>query len=172
MGLAATRRRWISAAVGFFLLLGAHQAIAQAAAPQPLPAIELSITGRVVKPRTLTLTDLQALPPVTVEITHAGPQGPQTGVFTGALVWTLLEAAVLADENGPRTRLQHGLIARGRDGYGVLLAIGELSPEFEGKQVVVAYAEGGKPLPALRLIVPADKRAGRAVRDLVAIEVR
>ena len=48
----------------------------------------------------------------------------------------------------------------------------ELDPNFEGKQVLVAYAQDGKPLPALRLVIPADAHAGRNVRDVVAIEVR
>jgi len=37
---------------------------------------------------------------------------------------------------------------------------------------LVAYAQDGKPLPGPRLVLPGDARAGRNVRDLVAIEVR
>ena len=52
------------------------------------------------------------------------------------------------------------------------LAIGELDPHLEGKRVLAAYARNDKPLPSLRLVVPADARGGRSVRDLVAAEVR
>jgi hypothetical protein len=38
--------------------------------------------------------------------------------------------------------------------------------------VIVAYAEDGKPLDGLRLIVPGDKHGGRAVKDVVHIEVK
>ena len=64
------------------------------------------------------------------------------------------------------------MLARGQDGYAVALAIGELDPNFEGKQVLIAYAQDDKPLPGLRLVVPADIRGGRGVHDLAAIEVR
>ena len=144
---------------------------------QQLPAatspIGLAMTGRIEKPRSLVLADLTALPPVTVEVTRAGGQGPQQKTaYTGALLWTLVEGAEPVDEAGEHSRLRHTLLARGRDGYAVALAIGELDPGFEGKQVLVPYAQDGKPLAALRLVVPGDARGGRGVRDLVADEVR
>lgn len=132
----------------------------------------LAIGGRVEHPRTLALADLQALPPVTVEVEHAHERNAQKHAFTGALLWPLITAAGPMDEPGKRTFLQHTVLARGQDGYAVALAVGELDPNFEGKQVLVAYAEDGKPLPSLRLVVPADARGGRSVRDLVAIELR
>ena len=158
--------RFAGAAV-LLALLSPAGVLAQAAVP-----VELAVTGRVAHPRTLGLPDLQALPPVTVDVSHVTGQGVQTGSFTGALLWTLLEAASPEDASGPRSHLQHTLLARGRDGYAVALAIGEVDPQFEGKQVLVAYAQDGKPLPGLRLVVPLDARAGRGVRDLVGIEVR
>ena len=118
------------------------------------------------------LAELQALPPVTVEVQHTEANAVQRTSFTGALLWSLVSAAGPVDEPGKRTFLQHSVLARGRDGYAVVLAIGELDPNFEGKQVLVAYAQDGKPLPALRLVVPVDARAGRSVRDLASIEVR
>ena len=179
MPVGLARRGWLNSAGAACLILlalrGASVQQARQPAP-PRPALGLALTGRVAHPRNLTLAELQALPAATVEVSRADHQGVQAGTqpssFTGTLVWPLLEAAAPIDEDGPHTRLQHTLLARGQDGYDVALAIGELSPEFEGKQVLVAYAQDGKPLPALRLIVPADKRAGRAVRDLVSIEIR
>jgi len=148
---------------------------AQAAqnAPAATPAsLELAISGRVGQPRTLALADLRALPPVSVEVTHASGSGPQAATYTGALLWPLLAATAPVDEPGRSTHLRHMLLAQGRDGYAVALAFGELDPHMEGKQVIVAYAQDGKPLPSLRLVVPGDSHAGRSVRDLVAIEVR
>ena len=143
------------------------------AGPAAAPAAaELALTGQVEHPSTLTLADLRALPPTSVEVAHPGNQGEQRASYTGALLWTLLSAAVPVERNGPRTRLEHTLLARGRDGYAVALAIGELDPRMAGKQVVVAYARDGAPTPALQLVVPGDSHAGRSVRDLVAIEVR
>ncbi len=148
-------------------LLASAAAVAQNSAPPGL-----AIQGRVEHPRTLALADVQALPPVTVQVEHAHGQDAQKETFTGALLWPLLTAAGLVDESGKRTFLQHTLLARGQDGYAVALAIGELDPNFEGKQVLIAYTLDDKPLPGLRLVVPADTRGGRSVHDLVAIEVR
>ena len=132
----------------------------------------LAIGGRVMHPRTLALADLRAQPPVTVEVEHAHEKDAQRHAFTGALLWPLLTEAGPVDEPGKRTFLQHTVLARGQDGYAVALAVGEMDPNFEGKQVLVAYAEDGKPLSGLRLVVPADVRGGRGVHDLVAVEVR
>ena len=50
--------------------------------------------------------------------------------------------------------------------------MGEIDPRFEGKSVIVAYEKDGQPLASLRLIVPGDVRAGRAVRGLAELTVR
>ena len=42
----------------------------------------------------------------------------------------------------PRTRLRHTIVVTGRDGYAAVLALAETDPEFEGKQVVLAYRRG------------------------------
>jgi hypothetical protein len=63
-------------------------------------------------------------------------------------------------------------MAHGRDGYVVALAIAEIDPGFEGKQVLIATTQDGKPLAAPELVVPGDRRAGRRVHDLVGIEVQ
>ena len=164
------RRAGIRQALGAAALV-ALLASASAAAQGDTPA-GLAIQGRVEHPRTLALTDLQGLPPVTVEVEHAHERDAQRHTFTGALLWPLITAAGPVDDPGKRTFLQHTVLARGQDGYAVALAVGELDPNFEGKQVLVAYAEDGKPLPSLRLVVPADARGGRSVHDLVAVEVR
>lgn len=149
-----------------------------AAAPLPAtaqdspPSAGLTVQGRVEHARTLTLADLQAMPSVTLDVEYTTSKSPRKDSFTGTLLWTLVTSAGPVDEPGGRSGLQHTLLARGKDGYAVALAIGELDPHFEGKQVLIAYAQDGKPLPGLRLVVPADAHAGRGVHDLVAIEVR
>ena len=165
MPLASIRQSL--AAAGLAGLLAPAAAIAQNSTPPGL-----TIQGQVQHLRTLALADLQALPPVTVEVEHAHERDAQRHTFTGALLWPLITAAGPVDEPGKRTFLQHTILARGQDGYAVAMAVGELDPNFEGKQVLVAYAEDNKPLPSLRLVVPADARGGRSVHDLVAIEVR
>jgi len=159
------------AALGVLLALAGapDPAVGQAS---PAAALELSVQGRVERPRTISLDDLLAVSPVTVRVEFQGSHGGGASSYTGAPLWSLLEAAKPIDEPGQRTALRHTVLARGRDGYAAAMAIGELDPHFEGKQVLVAYAQDGKPLPGLRLVIPGDAHAGRNVRDLVAIEVR
>ncbi len=147
-------------------------AAALVSAPALAQPTTLSISGRVAHPSTMTLPDLRALPPVTVAVTHPTQKGERTATYTGALLWPLIVAAAPIDQPGRATSLQHTILARGADDYAAALAIAELDPGFANKQVIVAYAEDGAPLPALHLIVPGDTRAGRSVRDLVSIEVR
>ncbi len=155
----------------------AHPAAAQDSAPpkpadSAAPPAPVAFSGAIKTPRTLALTDLQALPAVTVEVTVATSQGPRKITYTGALLWPLLQAAAPVDAPGRATEHQHVLMARGGDGYAVAVAFGEMDPHLEGKQVLIAYAMDGHPLPAPRLVVPGDSHAGRDVRGLAAIEVR
>ncbi len=84
----------------------------------------------------------------------------------------LIDKAGTVEETGHGAYLQHVVIARGIDGYGVAIAIGEIEPKFEGKQVIVAYQKDGVTLPSLRLIIPGDAHAGRDVRDLTELTLR
>ena len=86
----------------------------------------------------------------------------------------LLERAQPIDEPGKNTSLKHTLMITGRDGYAVALALGEIDPHYEGKQIIIAYL-GGEPsasMSSLRLIVPGDVHGGRSVRDVAKIELR
>lgn len=113
------------------------------------------------------------MPAATVEIDSTTSTGVQHVRYTGPLLWTLMQTARPIDEPpGGNTALQHTLLARGQDGYAVALSIGEIDPRMEGKQVLVAYARDGQPVPYLRLVVPGDVHAARSVRDLASIEVR
>lgn len=151
----------------FALFLGAASAAAAGTG--------IAIDGQVQKPGHLTLADLQALPPTTVSASFVTGHGQESGAYTGVLLWTLLTNASIVDAD-PKLHLRHTiLVTSGADQYVVALAIGEIDPKFEGKSVIIAYAEDGKPLDAqdgLRLVVPGDSHGGRAVKDVVHIEVR
>jgi len=143
-------------------------AIATPAAAQA--PVTVSLSGKIAHPRTLSAADLS--PAVTVEVpASARPDAPKT-TFGGALLWPLLDGAGWVDAPGRKTHLQHVIFARGRDGYAVALSIAELDPAFEGKQVLIATTQDGKPLATPELVVPGDRRAGRRVHDLIGIEVQ
>ncbi len=136
------------------------------------PSESVSIEGAVAHKRTVTMAELQALPPVTVETDFVRAGGQRHVSYTGAALWPLLGEAGMIDEAGEKTFFRHVVIARASDGYAVALSIGELDPNGEGKSVIIAYAEDGKPERSLRLVVPGDHHAARSLHDLTAIEVR
>jgi hypothetical protein len=134
----------------------------------------LTFTGQVRHPHEVTLQELQRLPATSVRISFVTGHGAEAGTFTGALLWRILNDAVLIDSPGKNASLRHTVIVTARDGYSVALSLGELDPDFEGKEVILAYLKDGSRLGApdgIRLIVPSDRHGGRTVRDVVTIAV-
>lgn len=133
----------------------------------------LAADGIAVGKTVVTLADLAALPAVPVTATFSTEHGPFTGKFEGPLLWTVLEHAGAVDPAKPRDQVRLTVLITGRDGYTAVLALGEVSPEFEAKQVIVAERMDGQDLPLghVRLVVPGDKRGGRSVRDVASIVV-
>ncbi len=139
------------------------------AARAQVSARRVEITGQVQQSVSFSIEGLAALPSVEVQSQR---EGGAMAAYVGPLLWPILSAASLVDGPGKGAHLQHVFFARGADGYAVAIAIGEIDPGFEGKPVIIAYKQDGVMLAAPRLVVPGDHKAGRAVRDLVAIEVR
>lgn len=132
------------------------------------------LEGAVETPLTLDRATLDALPVQTVAVRFETSKGPESGTYRGVLLWDLLTKAGLVNAPGKNTVLRHSLMATGADGYAVAVAVGEIAPDLEGKAVVVAFegGEGKAGYDHLRLIVPGDRHGGRAVSDLLSIEVR
>ncbi len=116
---------------------------------------------------------VEQLPAVEEKISFLTAHGPEQGSYTGALLWSVLERAEMLGGDR-RAHLRRTIVVTGRDGYAAVLALAEIDPEFEGKQVLLAYRRDGKPIDgnALRLVVPSDRHGGRSVRDVVRIELR
>lgn len=139
---------------------------------------QLRLAGQVQNRRTLTLDDLQAFPAAQANVTFSAGNTPRvSAAYTGVLLWDLLtEAKLVTIPAVKNDLLRRYVVATGSDGYQVVLSLAELSPDFGGQQVLVAYAQNGQPLDAgsggfARLIVPGDKAGGRNVSNLVSIKV-
>jgi hypothetical protein len=93
--------------------------------------------------------------------------------FEGPLLWSVLKEAGAVDPAGFRDAVSQSVVIVGRDGYHVMLALGEIAPDFEGKGVLLAERMNGQPLGQghLRIVVPLDRNGGRGVRDVMRIEV-
>ena len=140
-------------------------------------ADSISIGGAVEHPKSVTLADLKREPATTVTVSLKTGKGVLTGSFTGVPLWALLEQAVIKVSPGSRNEsMRHTIVVTSSDGYTTVLSVAEIDPEFGGEQAIIAYAKDGQPLSDkrgfARLIVPADKSAGRAISGVASIEVR
>ncbi|SEK92525.1 Oxidoreductase molybdopterin binding domain-containing protein [Variovorax sp. YR750] len=147
-------------------------------APAPAPAVQLG--GAVDRPGAFTEADLAARTPITQTVNFSSGSGPQTHTYTGAGLWPLLsDAGIQLDGAIKNDVLSRYLLATGADGYKVVFALGELSPDFGNKPSVVAYAENmsGTSAPLgtadgpFRVTAPGDVKGGRYVSNLVRLDV-
>jgi hypothetical protein len=129
------------------------------------------VSGLVASVQQLGPDDLRALPSAQVIADFVTDQGQEKGSYRGPLLWSVLDKAGVTDGTVKGAHLRHTVLVVGRDGYGVSIAMGEIDPKFEGKQIILAIEKDGKALGAPRLVVPGDHHGGRAVRDVVRVEV-
>jgi Oxidoreductase molybdopterin binding domain len=131
------------------------------------------IATTVEQTHTIDPAMVERLPAIDEKASFLTGHGPEQASYTGALLWSVLEQAEMLGGDR-RARLHRTIMVTGRDGYTAVLALAEIDPEFEGKQVLLAYRRDGQPIEghALRLVVPDDRHGGRSVRDVVRIELR
>jgi len=140
----------------------------------PAEAQSLKISGEGVQPLTLMGADLKAMPRSEVSARDRdGKERRYTGV---ALIEVLRRAGAKVGGDLRGKNLLQYLIARAGDGYEVVFALPELDPEFTATAVLLADGVDGGALPEgtgpFRLIVPAEKKPTRWVRNLTSLEVR
>jgi DMSO/TMAO reductase YedYZ molybdopterin-dependent catalytic subunit len=161
--------------LGFVQVTAAREASPSASPPA---AGDIQVSGHVANPGTLTIEDLQALPVETVDATYRSDDGTDVQhTYTGARLWDVLQLAQPAIEPElPESSLQFYLVLTARDGYVVVLSMGEIDPEFGGHSYLLAWEEDGRALSAEQgptMLVPAgDQTEGRYIWGVVYIEVR
>ncbi|MBV8809210.1 MAG: molybdopterin-dependent oxidoreductase [Acidobacteriaceae bacterium] len=122
------------------------------------------LTGEVNNPTAYDEESLGALPHSIENVTFLTKTGPQSASYGGVLLWNLLTAAGIKTDPTRDGQFQYVEITA-TDCYQVVLALGELDPNFGGEQVLVADSQNGSPLGPdsgfARIIVPGDKFGGR-----------
>jgi len=168
---------WAAATLLLCTLAGPGFAASPQTPPAP-PSAESAVSGIAVTgvgghAAKLTPGALAALPAVSLTISFATGHGEQHGRFSGPLLWTVLSRLGAIDSSSPRVLSHEVVLAIGSDGYAAAIAMGEIAPVFEGKQVILADEMDGHPLAPghFRIIVPGDRYGGRDVRDVVRIRV-
>ena len=130
------------------------------------------VATSVEQTRTIDPAMVRQLPVIEQKVSFLTGHGPEQATYTGALLWSVLEHAEMLGGDR-RAHLRRTIVVTGRDGYVAVLALAEIDPEFEGKQVLLAYRRDGQPMDghSLRLVVPGDRHGGRSVRDVVRIDL-
>jgi hypothetical protein len=126
------------------------------------------------EPISLPPTEFRALPQVTVKVHNGHSDADES--YSGVLLATLLAKVNVPlgkELRGPKMTL--AVLAKGEDGYSVLLSLAEIDPDFHANQVMVADTKDGQPLGKngpFQLIVPDDKRPARWVHNLISITLQ
>lgn len=144
---------------GGFAGRGAANLPASAGKPQAIALSGTTAAGEI------RLDTLKTFPAVIVPVTQATDQGPVSASFKGALLWQVIDRAGWVKGAQKNAAIRHTILVTGKDGYAAVLSEGEIDPELENKQVILAYEEDGKPLDAPRLVVPGDLHAARGVHE-------
>lgn len=133
------------------------------------------VDGAVKRALKLTVVDLQKMPSVTIDVSYEAQGKIQKSQFTGVPLLDVLNKAGVVDGEGKGGRFRRVVEVAGSDDYVIAVAMGEIEPNLEGKQVLVATLRDGTPVdPAgsVRVVVPGDKHGARGVRDVARITVK
>ena len=141
------------------------------------PTTAFTLSGDVGTPGIYTAPALQTLTPTSETVTYNAGGSAVTDTFTGPTIWTLLQAAggITTNPAIKNDILRKLVIASGSDGYQVAFSLGELSPNFGGEPILVAYADSLGQLTGsdgfARIVVPGDIAGGRYVSNLASLTV-
>jgi hypothetical protein len=136
-------------------------------------SIQQTHTQSIQQTHTIDPARLEQLPAVELTVLFESDRGTEAVTYKGPLLWSVLEdAGVLGADR--RARIRQTIVVTGRDGYTAALALAEIDPQYEGKQVLLAYRRNGHAMDgsAVSLVVPGDRRGGRNVSDVVRIDLR
>jgi DMSO/TMAO reductase YedYZ molybdopterin-dependent catalytic subunit len=155
-----------------------RSASAWQASPEASPAAEtVELTGLVETPGELTVADLQTLTAQTVDVIFQAAGQEQKHTYTGVLLWDVLDRARLKlDPDNKNDQLRKYVVLTAKDGYEVVISLGEIDPGFGHQPYLLAWDEDGAPLTGddgpVRLVTPGDIKGGRYVYGVIKIEVR
>ncbi|NMG06821.1 hypothetical protein [Brasilonema sp. UFV-L1] len=154
----------------------------------------LTLGGEVKNPTTFDLQklinlqqDLKKQDPVVVTevtVSFQTGSGPRTETYYGVPLWEFINNEISSGglqpgnsgQNSKNAFLRQYILAEATDCYGSVISIGEIHPNFEAKQVLIAYAKKASDGSIqyltdtdegfARLVVPGDKAGGRYISNL------
>ncbi len=141
----------------------------------------MRVDGAVDRPANYNADQLRVVTGATQTVNFSSGAGAQTHTYTGANLWSLLgNAGLQTDASKKNDVLNRYVLATGADGYKVVFALGEISPDFGNVASLLAFAEtqNGSTAPIaqpdgpFRVTVPVDIKGGRYVSNLLRLDVR
>lgn len=161
----------------FFLLLIAVTVTATSAQPaiaKPVTQSAILVEAPGTKALSLTAADIAKLP--RKEVRGKDHDGKES-VYSGVEVREVLKLAGVKFGRELRgAGVTQYLVVEAADGYKAVFALPELDLEFTVEVVILADTQDGKPLSEkdgkYQVIVPAEKRHARWVRQVTALRVR
>jgi DMSO/TMAO reductase YedYZ molybdopterin-dependent catalytic subunit len=144
-----------------------------ATAAEPPPASQITVVGPGGASVVLNPDELARMATTRITVSYETAHGAQNNSFEGPLLWDVLTRTGAIDANKPRDAARPTVMITATDGYAAAVAIGEISPGLEGKQVILAVKMNDKPIEPghLRIVVPLDHRGERDVHEVTRIEV-
>jgi hypothetical protein len=136
---------------------------------------QLTVEAEGGKQIVLTKSDIESLPHI--QLTIPASQDSAAPVrYEGVAVKSVLEKAGVEFGHSLRgKRMASCLLVEAADGYRVVIALPEIDPDFNDKQVVLAFAQNGKPLDAkegpYRIVLPDEKRMARWVKQVTTLKI-
>ena len=137
----------------------------------------VTIIGLVQHAGPLTVEQAMQLGSESVDVQFQSSKGTEQHRYTGVRLWDVLQHVGLQlDTNRKNDQLRKYVVVTAKDGYEVVIGLGEIDPNFGARPVLLAWEEDGTRLAGdrgpFRLVVPGDVRGGRYVTGVVRIEVR
>lgn len=116
--------------------------------------------------RVLDAAALAALPATTASVERSGTRV----TYTGPLLWQVLAAGGAAPEYALAARL--ALLVTASDGYTAVLSLGEIAPELGNRPVLLGLSADDASIGSFpRIVLPAERRGARGVRDVIRLTV-
>jgi DMSO/TMAO reductase YedYZ molybdopterin-dependent catalytic subunit len=134
----------------------------------------VKISGEVITPLELKLSDLQQFPQATVvRKDKDGKDHQYSGVILAAI---LQKAGVTLGKDLRGKNLTKYVKVEASDGYQVIFALAELDKDFTDRTIILASQVDGAPLAAgdgpFRIIVQEEKKPARCIKQVTAIIIQ
>ena len=151
-----------------------HPAARLAYAQSEVFSDSFTLDGLVNNPQTFTYDDRAALPSETETVTFQAGNGAETHTYTGVRLYDLLQAAgPQFDPTRKNDPIRFYVHVMAVDRYTAIVSWAEFDPFNEGTDVLIAYAENGRPLGPgqgmARRVVPGDTHGAGYVSAISAI---